>query len=94
MKHDSNGQALLELVLGLLPLVAAITAGSFVFHAEWNRLKCSRLVFDAAHDALTGKALISTRYEILKTGETVSATWQCGDAHEQVILYSVESGRW
>lgn len=94
MKINISGQTVLEFILGALPLVAVLTGGVMVFHAEWNRLKCARLVFDAAHDALTGKTRIEARYEVDSNNDHVSVSSQCGAAHEKVELYTLESGRW
>lgn len=91
-----KGQALVELQVGCLLAVLTLVGSLQVLRAEWERLRCAHLVFQATHDALHGEHVgIGRRFQvrIAESEDSVSGEAWCGKARETVTLKRLHAVR-
>jgi hypothetical protein len=76
-----------EFLLGALLSVLSLTATFGLLKAEWNRMHCAYLTFEAAHARMIGaNASPSLSIRVETAPEGVRAQGVCGAAREKVEL--------
>jgi hypothetical protein len=77
-----------EFVLGFMLSTAALFGAAGALRAEWDRVRCSYLAFEAAHAALTrSRARPDSRVRVMSDERGVGAQGTCRAARERVEFY-------
>jgi hypothetical protein len=87
-----DGQALIEMLVSAGLVGALLYGGARLLMTGFERLRCSRMAFEAAHDRLLGTpAGLSTSVLIRSELNRIVATARCGDQKESVGLTRLEA---
>jgi hypothetical protein len=88
---------LAELGVSIVTCAIVILATSRLVGAEWDRMRCAHLAFEAAHARRIGLPVPHdprAQVSVSKTPRSVVADARCGQARERAELPFLESGPW
>lgn len=95
---DRSGQTLVETLIGVAALAAAIWGSAWVWKTHWQRARCAYLVFELTHARLVGSPFrpprAGFRYRTFEDSESVSGEGVCGKVKERVRLGKLEAETW
>ncbi len=101
IKINHQGQALIEFAISFPAILAAAAVSILLFRTEWNRTRCARQAFLAAHQALRTEdsptlqaSSLMNRTQVEKTDTGVLARTYCGQTIEEVRLPDLEHAQW
>jgi len=85
---------MLEFVVAMIAVVAAVTGAVLVLRTEWNRARCSWQAFEKTRKALSSEAAGGGYPGVVEDAESFTGTSVCGGAIERVSMAKLEAGRW
>ena len=93
---NSQGQALVELLLSSTLVMLCIAGSGWLFKLEWDRARCAYVVFEKTHAKVVGASDPEPRvFVALEESEAgVSGSARCGQAREEVSLPHLEQAVW
>ncbi|MDR3607347.1 MAG: pilus assembly protein [Oligoflexia bacterium] len=102
MANNANerGQAVLEFVLSATLLIVIAMGAIEICRAEWQKTRCARFAFEAAHHARIGLPMTPGLWGsgIIATAEPIEGGYRgsarCGAIEESVDLPTLEEGQW
>lgn len=95
MGASTNGQSLVEFCVWIALSVGLLLGISKLYRLEWDRLKCSYLVFEKTHQALVGvDEKNNAQVRIQELNDHFEGTRRCGNLTETLALKKLEAISW